>query len=172
MALRIERVEDIFHQTSRWDPKSQKETPTIGSEIGRILTGRSGDCEFLLDFSASIPRVATEIVEVFRKHALPYYEKFSSLREIDHALNDHPRHDTPHRIATWLRCATGLIVARLVGRPDYQRLVRIYTSQLRWCDKGFYLSRFLDLVKSLEAVKPEFEPPARPSGGIFGHWFR
>lgn len=152
MGLRIERVEDIFHQTSRWDPKYQKDTPTIGSGIGRILSGDNRGCEFFLESSADIPRIATEIVEVFRKYALPYYANFDSIREIDRALNDDPRRDTPHRIVTWLRCATGVIVAKLVDRPDYARLVKIYTKQLRSTDKGFYLSRFEDLVKSLETL--------------------
>lgn len=166
MGLRIECVEDIFHRTSRWNPKAQAETLTIGGSIGKIFPGDSHAYNFFIDSSVDIPHVAAAIIDVFQERALPYFAKYCSLQEIDRELNSFPAQATPHRVMTWLRCSTGLIVAKLVDRPDYEQLVDIYTSTLRRKDRGFYLSRFEDLVRSLETVHTEFgsADEARSSG--------
>ena len=92
-------------------------------------------------------------MQVFRTFALPYFEKFVSLAAIDAELNDKPTERTPNRGSPWLRCSTGLIVAKLVGRPNYQELIDIYTEVVSGNAKGFYLKRFQALVQSLEAVE-------------------
>jgi hypothetical protein len=155
VAVRIDRVEEIFHRTSGFEPRYQKDTPTVGGAIGNIMQGDNRACEFLLESDSDIASVSQESVRVFREFAVPYFNRFSSLSEIDAELNDAPTERTPHRVAPWLRCAPGLIVAKLTGRPNYDQLVDIYGDVMRRSDEGFYLKRFEALVKSLESVELE-----------------
>lgn len=157
VGVRFERVEDIFHQTSGFEPKYQKRTPTIGTSIGLMLAGDTRAHQSIITSEVDIPRVTTEIVELFQKYALPYFDKFGSLHAIDAELNNRPTRDTVHRVVPWLRCSTGVIVAKLVRRPDYPRLTKIYTDVMRKQDRGFYLRNFEALLKSLEVIGPESE---------------
>jgi hypothetical protein len=159
VGVRIDRIEDIFHKSSRFEPKYQSDTATIGASVGRLIADDSRACQFIITSPDEVPRIAAELVGVFHKYALPYFTRFDSVYEIDAELNNRPTKGTPHRVATWLRCATGAIVAKLVGRPDYKRLIDVYTDVMRKSDKGFYLGRFQDLVASLEAIDAEFAPP-------------
>jgi len=43
VGIRIERVEEIFHKTSGFEPKYQKDTPTIGGAVGNIEEGDNRD---------------------------------------------------------------------------------------------------------------------------------
>jgi hypothetical protein len=152
--VRIERIEELFHQTSGFEPKYQKDTPTMGSSVGILLNGDSRTCEFLLESEAEVAFVAEKIVGVFREFALPYFERWGSLQAIDAELNDKPAERTPQRALAWFRCSTGIIVARLLGRHDYEQLAAFYTDVMTRDNKGFYLKRFQALLKSLESVEP------------------
>jgi len=153
VGVRIERVEEIFHQTSGFEAKYQKSTVTIGGSIGNIMKNDNRECEFLLESEDEIGHVSENIVRVFREFALPYFERFHSLRAIDAALNENPIERTPHRVAPSLRESTGLIVAKLVGRPDYDHLVDLYSTIMRDSHKGFYHKKFEALVKSLGSIE-------------------
>ena len=151
--VRIDRVEQIFHQTSGFEPQYQDNTSTMGAPVGALLTENPRACEFLLESESEIASVTEEIVRVFREFALPYFERCGSLAAIDAELNAKPGERTRQRALAWFRCSTGLIVAKLVGRPDYEQLVAFYTDVMTKDNKGFYLKRFQALVKSLESVE-------------------
>ena len=76
------------------------------------------------------------------------------MQAIDAELNDDPSKKTPHRSLAWFRCSTGIIVARLVGRADYEKLAEFYTEVMTQDNKGFYLTRFQNLLRSLESAEP------------------
>ena len=152
VGVRIDRVEEIFHQTSGFEPKYQGNTSTMGAPVGTLLGGNPRGCEFPLASEPEIPAVTDQIIGVFRKVATPFYKHWSSLAAIDAELNDKPGERTLYRSLAWFRCSTGIIVAKLVGRPDYDRLVAFYTDVMTRDNKGFYLKRFQPLVASLERV--------------------
>jgi len=151
--VRIERVEEIFHQTSGFESKHQKDTATMGNSVGIFLTGDSRSCEFLLVKESEVASVAEKIANVFRGFALPYFEQWGSLATIDTELNDKPGERTHQRPLAWERCATGIIVAKLIGRSDYEQLVSFYTDVMTQNSKGFYLKFFQALLKSLESIE-------------------
>lgn len=99
-----------------------------------------------------LPAAVDTIVTMFKSVGLPYFEKYSNLLNIDNALNAAP--DTPceHRIMNYLRAATGVIVARLVGRKDYEELIVAYHNQMKRFAGGFYLSQYEKLLKVLADV--------------------
>jgi hypothetical protein len=153
VAVRFDLVEEIFHRTSGFEVKHQKDTPTIGSKVGNILSGSNRTCEFQIESRAHLQRATEGVLSVFLEFALPYFEKYSSLQAVDAELNTRPTERTPNRIAPWLRCATGVIVAKLTGRTDYDELVRVYTDVMKHSDRGFYLARFQALVESLKSLR-------------------
>jgi hypothetical protein len=60
--------------------------------------------------------------------AKPYFEQFSTLEDIDNFINNPPFDYSPAYVGsnTDERCMKGLIVAKLVNNPNYERLVAIY----------------------------------------------
>jgi hypothetical protein len=165
VGVRIESVEAIFHQTSGFEAKYQGDTPTIGTWVGYLPKHdlpASGTYLFEVPVKshADLPGASTHILRIFRDIALPYFEKYHSLGAIDLELNSSPRERTGNRGVPWLRCSTGAIVAKLVGRPDYRSLVDNYTEILKEANGGFYLPPFAALLKSLESVQPA-APDAR-----------
>ena len=82
-----------------------------------------------------------------------WYARFARLDQIDAELNDDPYRETPNRPMPWFRCATGIIVASLIGRPDYDALASAYTGILRDFSNGFYLPRFEALLRERAAAR-------------------
>jgi hypothetical protein len=153
VGVRVNRVEEIFHQKSGFEEKCQKGTPTIGSGVGNLLSGDNLACEFRLDLYGDITTVSERVVHVFHDFAVPYFQRFGCLSAIDSELNDAPSARTPQRAVPWLRCSTGAIVAKLTGSPDYDRLVHIYTDIMKCANGGFYLERFESLLRALDSIQ-------------------
>ena len=154
LSVRLEQVEEIFHRTSGFERQYQSDTPTMGASVGHLLNGNNQSCQFFLEVDSDLATATEWAMQIFREFALPYFEQWSSLRAIDTELNDDPFKKTPHRSLAWFRCSTGIIVARLVGRADYEKLTAFYTDVMTQDNKGFYLKRFQALLGSLESVKP------------------
>ena len=57
VAVRVDRVEEIFHHTSGFELKYQKDTPTIGGAIGNIIKNSNRACEFPLKADADVALV-------------------------------------------------------------------------------------------------------------------
>ncbi|WP_419728008.1 hypothetical protein [Lichenicola sp.] len=150
-AVRNERVETIFHRTSGFEPKYQPDTATIGSFVGQLTSGSNSACEFPVNSIEDVPAACDSIFHVFTDFALGYFQRFDVLDEIDRELNSAPLEHNVNRGVSYFRCTTGVIVAKLVGRADYEHLVDVYTEIMRTSNKGFYLKRFQALVASLEA---------------------
>ena len=122
-----------------FEAKFQKDTPTIGGSIGSILGKDNRGYEFFLEEPAQVPAIAKQLLDGFHTIAVPYFRRFEQLAEIDKELNTKPTERTPNRVAPWLRASSGIIVAKLLGRPNYNDLVATYTAPLTQADRGFYL---------------------------------
>jgi hypothetical protein len=152
VAIRFERVEEIFHRSSGYPPKSQKDTPTIAATVGDLVARDFRACRFRIVSEDDIPSATQGIVEVFCGIALPYYDKFGSLSAIDRDLNERPCEPTLNQGFPWLRCSAGIIVAKLVNRPNFADLEACYRSTMERVDDGFYTSRFYNLLESLKSI--------------------
>jgi hypothetical protein len=153
VGVRIERVEEIFHQSSGFDPKYRGDTATMGAFVGELLNGDTLGCRFLLNSESDVHLVAQDLLRIFWQIAIPYFERWGSLEAVDAELNDDPTRPTLHRSLAWFRCSTGIIVAKLVGRPDYEQLAATYGDIMTRDNDGFYLKFFKELLKSLENVE-------------------
>lgn len=151
VGIRFDVVEDIFHQVSGYEKKYQKGTPTIGTGVGNLLFGDNRKCEFLLASASDLSSVADNIEKVFCSVALPYYQEFGSIYAVDALLNSNPRESSRQR-PVWERYATGLIVAKLTKRTNYDELVSIYKEILTTLNNGFYLKKLLLLIEILNSI--------------------
>jgi hypothetical protein len=155
VAVRHEVVERIFHRTSGFQPAHQRTTPTIGGQLAELTRDPSYEVEIGPDDAPEELHRAERNLRASVAEAERYWARYADLHEVDHALNDHPEQDTPHRVMPWLRCSTGLIVARLLQRPDYDELAHSYREQMRLWSDGFYLPRFQALMDYLAVRTPE-----------------
>jgi hypothetical protein len=164
VAIRINRVEELFHKISRFETKYQKDTPTMGTTLRELLDADTEfDFRFVVSIAADVPRVVPQLLQLFREHALPYYEGFSSVQVIDWELNSNPTERTMHCGGLpFFRCSKGMIVAKLVGRQNYDELAAIYSDRMSKVQNGFYFQQFQDLLKLLQEVKPESKDVSPP----------
>jgi hypothetical protein len=100
-----------------------------------------------------VERVTSQILTIFREKAQPYYSQFSTLGAVDSAINDQPSDNCIHRVMPWLRCSTGAIVAKLVGRTNYEQLMSFFPDILRNDSNGYYLPRFELLLSDLAKLE-------------------
>jgi hypothetical protein len=152
LAVRLDAVEKIFHRTSGYEKKYQSSTPTVGGALDAI-TGNP-QLRLLLEPDRERQQARALLLDA---PMLDFYDtwfaRFSELENIDHELNDDPLRDTPNRPMPWLRCSTGIIVAWMRQRPDYDRIADAYRGVLRAINNGFYLPRFELLLADLAALK-------------------
>jgi hypothetical protein len=146
VGVRFEEVEKIFHRTSGYDRPNQKASATVGIDLWRVF-GRE-QYQVTLSDEAGLAAAVARIVAIFHEKAEPYFTQFSTLAAVDAAVNDHPGDDCVHRDMAWLRCSTGVVVARLVGRQDYDQLVSIYQETVRKKSPQL-LPRFESLLSDL-----------------------
>jgi hypothetical protein len=155
VAVRHDVVERIAHRFSGTSPPNQGTTPTIGGRLAEI----TGEARFKVsidpDDGPEELRAAEANLRASVDEAERYWARYADFGEVDHALNDRPDQDTPQRLLPSLRCPTGLIVARLVERPGYDELARVYQEQMRVWSDGFYLPRFEALMRYLAERSPE-----------------
>jgi hypothetical protein len=128
-------------------PEYQKDTPTLGIDLWSVF-GKDG-FQIPLKEEASMGAVTTQIFSIFREKAQPFFTQFSTLAAVDSVINDQPSENCVHRVMPWLRCSTGVIVAKLVGRENYDHLVSIYRAIVRNDSNGYYLPRFELLLSDI-----------------------
>jgi hypothetical protein len=150
VAIRIEEVEKIFHMVSGFEPKYQKDSPTIWPTI-KDLQGAKDGYEYELNSFEDIYPLAKTLFEIFEDIALPFLEKYSSITELDKLLNSNPENGGSIFNTTYKRFYRDLIVARLAERENYKQIVEIYREHLSRIDIR-YLRDFEKLVKILETI--------------------
>ena len=153
VALRIDRVEDLLEQSSLIDPKNRKRSSTISTAIAELFPRDQWKVRLSLRSESDIAPVTEKLVEVFQRLALLYFRAWSSLHAIDEGLNAGAKASAILSRSEWSRCSTGVVVARLVGRADYEQLAALYTEFL---DKktAFSIKKFLELLEVLKSVEP------------------
>lgn len=147
LLLRIDVVENIFHETSGFEEKYKKGTPTIGTTI-EDYQADNGIYRFQLTEESQIDIVARELFLLFQKSALPFFEEFYSLKKIDAVLNINLS-DTSLTGSIFKGLKT-LIIAKLTGRSNYKELEDFYLNYYKEFSNGFYLPDYKRLTDYLE----------------------
>jgi hypothetical protein len=109
---------------------------TIGNEIGKIFRNPNGKMKdhtsenLTIQNEKDISQLEKDILQYFKKVAIPYYKSNGSLEKIDEILNANTNEITVHANTQYFRCPNGLIVARLINRINYNELVSTYDMKM------------------------------------------
>lgn len=152
LAVRIEEVEKIFHKVSGFEPKYQKDTPTINPTIKDLVKAKD-DYEFELAYIQDVNPLVNKLFKIFKNIALPFLEENSSIVAIDKLLNSNPENEDSIFYIPYLRFYHGAIVAKLSCSPNYQYITETYRRYLTR-ETGFYLKDYEKLLAILKDVKP------------------
>lgn len=148
IGFRVDEVEERFHRTSGFERQYQADTPTLSLSVQGLMADAS-KFEYAIRDLSDVDAVAAQIEHDFNEIVVPYFECHAELSSIDAALNKNPERECVHYPMDYLRCAHGVIVARMIGRPDYADLVEVYRQKMAQISNGFYLPKFEALVTDL-----------------------
>lgn len=152
IGIRSEAVERIFHQTSTYAPQYHSGTPTIGASLVNLEGVELMTYRCPISTDDEVLPVAERLMVLLETKAIPYFEQYGSLEAIDHLLNDQLDERVPGCSFGLPRETRGLIVAKLVARPNYQELVEFYRSRIIKISGGFHAPQFEALVASLNEL--------------------
>lgn len=112
---------------------------TIGNNIGRIYKspdGRevvNGDLSIWIRQDEDVEAAVESLEWYYTDIAKPYFKRYQTLKSIDDIINNAPFDYCPANVGGNFddRCMKGLIAARLVNNPDYEKLVAIYDKAIK-----------------------------------------
>jgi hypothetical protein len=108
-----------------------------------------GSYHLLLKEEEEINETAHQIVNIFKKIALPFYEKFDSLNAIEEKINNDSKGGPI--IGAIFKGSKGIILAKLLGRLNFQDLQLTYMNYYEQFANGFYLPSYLALIEYLKS---------------------
>ena len=126
---------------------------TIGNEIGKLFRNPDGKMvdhrseDICISERSELDFVVEKVLSMFNSVALPYYQRFNTIDDIDSVLNDNPTEVSVHANAQYFRCPNALIVAKLAKRQDYNELEKIYNERMSTVSEVF--KERYDKVKDL-----------------------
>jgi hypothetical protein len=147
MLIRKNMVEDIYHKASYFEPKYHKTTPTIGITVENYINDGS-ECRFDLTEEKDIEICFTGIIKLFKKIALPFFDKYEDIEAIEKAINVKEGDSIFSGIK--YEGNMGIILAKLVNNPDYNFFKQKYLKYYSENYDGFYLEEFENILKILE----------------------
>lgn len=149
LLVRFDIVENIFHQISNFDRKYQKGTPTIGISIEDLDYSSMTPIRFELTNKSQIKSVVNNLFELFKNTAIPFFNKYNILSDIDDKLNSCIE-DTS-LTGDIFKGTKSLITAKLTKRHDFDKLETVYQSYYENFSNGFYLPEYLRLTELLKS---------------------
>lgn len=129
LAVRIEEVERIFHEVSGFEPKYQKDTPTIWVSIKELIKGPD-EYEYSLNDVEDVEALAQHLFIVFRDVALPFLEENGSVQAINKLLNSEPEKEDSIFCIPEKRYFRGVISAKLTDDIRYGEIALIYREKV------------------------------------------
>ena len=151
-SLRVNEVERIFFRTAFWGERGREIKATVGTSVGLLIDSHAKNVDSFrirLESKEDLEPAICEAIRVYEQFAIPYFDRFRDLKEIDAVINDRPRQSCIHIIMPYERCSTGLIVAKLTGRSNYGELAEYYGSLMKNGNNGFYWRHFEALLQDL-----------------------
>ena len=149
MLIRIDNIENIYHKASYFEPKYHKTTPTIGITVENYIND-GNEYRFDLIKSQDIETCFNGILKLFKEIAIPFFEKYKSINEIEKAINVKEGNSIFSGIK--YEGNLGIILAKLVNNPDYEFFKAKYLKYYTEDYDGFYLEEYLNIIKVLDSI--------------------
>jgi hypothetical protein len=129
LAVRIERVEQVFHKVSGFEPKYRKDSPTIWVSLNDLKKDQD-EYEYVLDSFENLDALVRTLFILFKDVALPFLEENSSVQAINNLLNSEPEADNNIYCIPEKRLFRGVIIAKLAKDVRYGEIAMIYREKV------------------------------------------
>lgn len=158
LRIKSKLLEDIYHKIAIKDKQYFASTRTLGNSLGRIIehieSGTQIDTgtrmRYLIENMDDVSTLIQVIPNRFSEYALPYFEKYSSLKAVDQLLNVNTSEISIHQPLYPMRACIGIIAAKLNNNPKYNELVVVYENELEEA-KSTYKEEFRKLKEILKS---------------------
>ena len=153
IGVRSDAIFAIFKQVSQVRPADEKFRRTLSTDIWRLFGDRSRG-EFKVTSEEDAHRVVPAITALVRGEAMPFFERCTSIADIDRLFNADPNSPATRLLSldNWTRSSNALIAARLAHNPKYDGLVDVYRTLLAGFSGGQYLTQYESLVILLSKI--------------------
>lgn len=151
LLIRLHEIENIYHKGSYYEKKYQNSTPTVGISIENYLN--DGNVHRLNIKSIDDANIFyTDVIKYFEEIAIPFFDKYSSIEELDKAINV----KEGKSIFSGLKYSgsLGIILAGLNNNVDFIFFEKKYREYYKTFCKGFYLKEFEDILKEIKLINP------------------
>jgi len=146
LEVSLKKIEDVLQKIIG----KQRFKKTIGNNIGQIKLSpdgriyKVGGLQFILLFEGDIDAAIETLYDYYTDIAKPYFKKYSSLNAFDDIINNEPFEYLPPHFGggLWNRCMKGLIVAKLVDNPMYDKLVMIYNELIYETESEEFIANY------------------------------
>ncbi len=125
--FRVEAAEAIFQQFVEVDPEFRQVTETCGVALNRLVP--SVGEEIVVKNKRSLQKALSELIPALEQAVLPFLDSHQDLQSIDRLLNGSTREWFAHTYGPD-SSMNSVIVARLVGNPDWEQLVSTHRERL------------------------------------------
>ncbi|MEX6690942.1 hypothetical protein QTN47_25760 [Danxiaibacter flavus] len=104
---------------------------------------------------------STLLIKYFEDVALPYYEKYANWLALDNILNN-----SINQVKSSIHCRIeterdlrGIILAKLINRPDLNDIIKVHYRRLISFNSSEYMIEYEKLLKLLPQIQPLFSSP-------------
>ncbi|MBV7533954.1 hypothetical protein [Chitinophaga sp. sic0106] len=134
----VDEIEKHYKKiTLNTELKKETDFITIGNSVASILHNPDGlykkrneSLNLLITEDSQVEAIASELLNQFKKVALPYCELNSSVARVDELLNFMPNEYKVNAANDIFRITKGVIAAKLNNNPSLNVLIDIYDQQL------------------------------------------
>lgn len=147
--IRKNVVEDIYHKASYFEVKYHKTTPTIGIPLENF-NNDGNKYRLTLTSEADIIPCYHRLLFLFNDVAISFFEKYSSLEELDREVNIESRKS----VFSGLKYEgnLGIILARLANNLHYHKLENKYRNYYKQLANDFYPPEYEIVIEVLKSI--------------------
>jgi hypothetical protein len=147
MLIRLNEIEKIYHVGSYFEEKYHSTTSTIAIDIGTYLNDEDS-YRIFLDEDSELDEFYTMTVRLFKEVALPFFEKYNSIQELDNAINV----EEGKSIFSGYKYEgnLGIILAKLANNSKFDFFENKYRNYYKEFCEGFYLKEYEDVLKAVK----------------------
>lgn len=193
--IHIKNIADFFRNevNSQYDENIGILSPELGGLIahkdtGTNLGGSRNKKVYYIENDSEIKKLSVLLSEQIQKYVFPYFDENSSLEKMEKLLNANIEEVSLHHFFSVTKACFGIIIARILDRPNLQELIKQYRDDLRPAKQeflneyekvvslvsqpSFSLSAEIDFPPLLKNKTLESDKIKKNDANIFHQWIK
>lgn len=154
-------VEKVYAKVTTRDLDYITDLKTIGNTLADLIANPSGQylirnqrMELFYYSESDIADIADRLIILFEDFVIPYFEKYATWEGLNSIFNNNLEYNVVHCNIEPERSLRGLIVAKLIDRPDIENLIQIHGTRIKEKGNENYQIEFRKLLGILDTIKP------------------